>query len=218
MKIKRIHFYFALFLFSISFSIQAQNLDFKLLKNINDTYTPNGGKTMRFITNSDTYVSIGVPSVLLISSYLNKDKDLRWKSTEMLGAAIVNGVITAGLKWSIHRERPFVKYPNDIHKYSVAGSYSFPSGHTSMAFTFATSMTLAFPHWYIAVPCFAYASCVAYSRMYLGVHYPSDVLAGSLIGAASSVGTHYARKWLQGKMEKRKSMELGLYWSNVLIA
>jgi undecaprenyl-diphosphatase len=88
---------------------------------------------------------------------------------------------------------------------SAAGtgnSPSFPSGHTSVAFSTATSLYLAYPKWYVAVPAFTYAASVGYSRMYLGVHYPSDVLAGAVIGAGSAWLMYKANKWLFKKKPK----------------
>jgi undecaprenyl-diphosphatase len=50
----------------------------------------------------------------------------------------------------------------------------------------ATSLSLATKKWYVAVPAYLWASGVAYSRMYLGVHYPSDLLGGIVIGIGTS--------------------------------
>ena len=113
-------------------------------------------------------------------------------------ASIVNEGVTYALKYSVKRDRPFETYP-DILKKAKAGSPSFPSGHTSSAFATATSLSLAYPEWYIIVPSFAYAGTVAYSRMYLGVHYPSDVFAGALIGAGCAYLTFKVNKALQNK-------------------
>ena len=52
--------------------------------------------------------------------------------------------------------------------------------------------------WYVAIPAYLWAGTVAYSRMYLGQHYPSDVLAAAVIGAASS----YVTRWLTKKIFK----------------
>ena len=93
-------------------------------------------------------------------------------------------------------------YP-DIFKKAKAGSPSFPSGHTSSAFATATSLSLAYPEWYVIVPSFAYAGTVAYSRMHLGVHYPSDVAAGALIGAGCAYLTFKVNKALLNKNKRR---------------
>ena len=60
-------------------------------------------------------------------------------------------------------------------------SASFPSGHTASAFAFATAVAHSQPH--AAAPLLVLASTVGYSRVHTGVHYPGDVVIGSLIGA-----------------------------------
>jgi membrane-associated phospholipid phosphatase len=82
-----------------------------------------------------------------------------------------------------HRDRPdrneLVPVQRHVH---MPLSSSFPSGHTASAFAFATVITTA--HRELVVPIGGLASLVAYSRVYTGVHYPADVLIGSVIGTA----------------------------------
>lgn len=188
----------------------SQNTDINILKNINGSYTANGGKTMLVVTNSVNVISLGLPFGLFIAGKATKNNKVVWDSYELLSATAVNGIFTTSLKFGIQRDRPFVTYPNDIIKYTKAGSYSFPSGHTSMAFSTAMSMSLMYPKWYVIVPSFIWASSIGYSRMYLGVHYPSDVFAGAFLGCASSVGTHYLFKYLRKKYMKPMSVKLSL--------
>ena len=116
----------------------------------------------------------------------------------MLGAAAITAGITTALKYSVKRDRPFVTY-SDITQKSSAGAPSFPSGHTSNSFAVATSVSINYPKWYIIVPSYAWAGTVAYSRMSLGVHYPSDIVAGAWIGAGSAYLTHKVNHKLNKK-------------------
>ena len=176
-------------------SITAQNLDYRILKDINNSYTSSGGKIQTFITNSITPVTIAVPASILAYSLFKRDSISRSKFYSIASSELVTGIITTSLKLAIRRERPFSSH-NDIVKYSNAGSLSFPSGHTSAAFTIATSLSLEFPKWYVIAPSMLWASTMGYSRMYLGVHYPSDVLVGAIIGAGTSYLCYKANKWL----------------------
>lgn len=158
---------------------------------------------MTFVTNSVDYGGIGLPIGLLATGLIRKDKIMTMNSFEMMTTTIVGSLLTTSTKLLFERDRPFVTYPNDIFKHGKAGSHSFPSGHTSMAFATATSISLLYPKWYVIAPSFLWASSIGYSRMYLGVHYPSDVLAGALIGAGSAIGTHYLFNYIKKKRESK---------------
>jgi undecaprenyl-diphosphatase len=90
----------------------------------------------------------------------------------------------------IARPRPFDTY-SFIIKLSQAGGFSFPSGHTMEAFCVATSLALLFPEKKIILPAFLWAVLVAYSRLALGVHFPSDILGGVVMGAVSATSVFY---------------------------
>jgi membrane-associated phospholipid phosphatase len=111
-------------------------------------------------------------------------------------AAVV--ILTNLMKYTINRPRPFVTY-SFIEKESSGGSPSFPSGHTSEAFALATSLSMAYPKWYIIAPSFIWAGAVGYSRMDLGVHYPSDVLAGAVLGAGCAWISYKVNKMLNNR-------------------
>jgi membrane-associated phospholipid phosphatase len=107
------------------------------------------------------------------------------------------------LKKSVNRNRPYVTYPF-LQNYKIENDSSFPSGSTSVAFSAATSLSLSYPKWYVIAPAALYASGVGYSRLHLGVHYPSDVLAGAVLGAGSAFVSRRLNKMLVNEFRKRK--------------
>ncbi len=173
----------AIFIAALLFSSKSfsQNADIHWLRCINQPIHPRLDNTMKFTSNSVTPMIIAVPVGLFAYEYFRKDGDIR-KPVVIGTSLVVTGIITFGLKYTVNRDRPFVTYP-DIIKRSNAGSKSFPSGHTSSAFALATSVSLCYPKWYVIAPAYMWAVTVGYSRMRLGVHYPTDVIAGAIIGA-----------------------------------
>ena len=86
-----------------------------------------------------------------------------------------------GVKDLTSRTRPFVAHPQ-IHPLYVVHSSSFPAGHAATAFAGAVLLTAVVPRLWPAF--FALAALIGFSRIYDGVHYPTDVVAGAVLGAA----------------------------------
>jgi membrane-associated phospholipid phosphatase len=95
-------------------------------------------------------------------------------------AAAVAGIAVAVVKEVVGRARPPVADPALEFVGSLPASTSFPSGHSATAF--AAAVALGFLHPRLRSPLLVLALLVALSRVYLGVHYVSDVIAGSLLG------------------------------------
>jgi membrane-associated phospholipid phosphatase len=101
------------------------------------------------------------------------------------------------IKTIIHRSRPFVK----LTQTRIVGPHvhgcSFPSGHTSQTFFMATLLFKHFQHYFwVTILLYSLAVLVALTRMYVGAHYPRDVLAGFILGSVWGilgviVDTHY---------------------------
>jgi membrane-associated phospholipid phosphatase len=180
---------------SLAFS---QNLDIRILRGINSPEDLPSDRFFGFISDSEPYIIFLVPAGMATTGLIKHDEGLLRNAGADLAALAISGGFTLILKYTINRDRPFVTYP-DIVKKSAAGSPSFPSGHTSSAFATATSVSLAYPKWYIVVPSFAWAGTVGYSRMHLGVHYPSDVFAGAVIGSGCAYLTWRLNRKLQEK-------------------
>ena len=186
-------------LISLNSQLSAQNPDIEILRAINSPDELPSDDFFRFISNSEPYIMFAVPAGMATAGYFKNDKSLIRNACTGLAAIAINGGITLILKYSVNRDRPFVTYPDIIQK-SKVNSPSFPSGHTSGAFATATSVSLAYPKWYIIAPSYAWAGTVGYSRMHLGVHYPSDVLVGALIGS----GCAYLTFKINQKLLKKK--------------
>ena len=154
-----------------------------------------------FLSKTTGAVSFGTPIIVLSTGLINKDSAIVQKGIYMGVSIVVASGISTIIKFSFNRERPYRTYPF-IEKMTSGGSPSFPSGHTSDAFATATSLSISFPKWYVIAPSYIWASGVGYSRMHLGVHYPSDVLVGALVGAGSSYLCYKAQKWLNKKRQK----------------
>ena len=86
------------------------------------------------------------------------------------------------LKSRLVRERPYISLAGIVPGTRALDRYSFPSGHTLHAVSFTTLAVNSFPE--LAVLLVPFATLIAASRVVLGLHYPSDVAAGALIGAA----------------------------------
>lgn len=180
----------------------AQHPDIDLLRTINLDRNTSLDGSMKLLSNTEAYIGTGLPLGVCLAAWIKHDGPLLEKGMNMTLALAVNSVHTYALKHIIDRPRPDVSYP-EIDAYRNERHYSFPSGHTSNAFVTATALSLNFRKWYVVVPAYAWACGVGYSRMHLGMHYPSDVLGGALLGAGSAWITYQANRRLKAYFEHK---------------
>ncbi len=190
----------AFFLFSASPSalrgdvVVHEGPDVRLFRTVNDAQTP--FKTSLFTTtdNSVGVLVVGVPLGLIAYGFAAKDDEVLYSGLLLAGSEVLTYGAKYILKTAIRRPRPYeTLWDVHVNNPGSADAYSFPSGHTSGAFALATMLSLRYPKSYVIVPAFVWAGMVGYGRVYNGVHYPSDVLGGAVLGAGSSVLTYALR-------------------------
>lgn len=177
----------------------SQNLDIEILREINLNRNKNLDESFKLISKSSKVLGVSLPVSILVIGYLKNDSTIKNKGLFIAGATIMSGVITLGIKSAVKRERPHLTYPEIDAEEEEGGSYSFPSGHTSIAFSSATALSIVYKKWYVVFPSYVWAGTVAYSRLHLGVHYPSDVIMGAIVGAGSSLLSHHINKMIAKK-------------------
>lgn len=92
---------------------------------------------------------------------------------------IMKGIFARPRPFELEVWKSWFVYPEFVTR---PDSYSFPSGHATSAFAAATALTFTSKKVYAAVPAFILAILIAFSRIYVHVHYPTDVLFGALFG------------------------------------
>lgn len=205
MPAKKNRFYFIL-LISLFNTVQSysQNLDVNTLQEINENTSGFKNQLAGITSSSITPVTIGVPVTLFVAGLIKKSSQLKRDAFYISASYIFSGICAQVLKNAFKERRPFDKYSYEIVKRNTsAGGGSFPSGHTSSAFNIATSLSLRYRKAYVIIPAYVYASTMAWARMYQGVHYPSDVLAGAAVGAASAWVTYKLQRLIEHKKRKQ---------------
>ena len=97
----------------------------------------------------------------------------------LIGLVVVNFTI----KPLVARARPWLVIENFVNLVPEHDPNSFPSGHTNAAFAFALAVCMSAPKKWMKVSAVCAAAVMGLSRLYVGVHFPSDVLAGAVIGS-----------------------------------
>lgn len=192
---------FFVFFFCVS-NINAQNVDIDVLKKININRNTSLDGTFKSISQTAVPISVATPILIYTLGMINNDSVAKQKALFIGETFLASAFITVVSKKIIKTDRPYDTYPM-IQPVVSEASYSMPSGHTSTAFATATSLSLAYPKWYVVAPSFVWAGAIGYSRMHLGVHYPSDVLAGALVGSGSAYLTYKANQWINKKRKKK---------------
>jgi hypothetical protein len=166
-------------------------LDVSLFRRINDGRSEFLGKVVDL--NDDLVLPLSIATPLGFFSYGELAKSDYETDTGLLTglSEVVSFGVGQGLKKIVKRERPYARLAN-VHftDTELSDPYSFPSGHSTVAFAIATSLSLRYPKPAVYIPLHLWALFVGYGRVYLGLHYPSDVLAGAAIGSGTAILVH----------------------------
>lgn len=139
---------------------------------------------------------------IALSIVLAIPKRTRLCAFTMMGAMALSFLLgNVLIKNLVARPRPFAVDASVTLLIPQPGEYSFPSGHTLNGFTAATVIFLYYKR--TGILALLFAGAIAFSRMYLFVHYPTDILAGMLLGITDAVVTYFIVKAIMKKREER---------------
>lgn len=117
----------------------------------------------------------------------------------LIGILLINNMMIKNL---VARTRPYEVIGGLTYLVPKPREFSFPSGHAGSSFAAAWVMFRRLPRRY-GVPALVLATLIALSRLYVGVHYPSDVLFGVIVGIAVSLAAEAVVEWIEKKRAKQ---------------
>ncbi|GAB5081517.1 phosphatase PAP2 family protein [Hominimerdicola sp. 21CYCFAH17_S] len=175
------------------------NIDFAVLDFLQKLHS----KVLDFIMQAVTlsgdngYIWIALCIVLLC---IPKTRRIGvFTAVTLITEVILNDGIIKGI---IARERPFIQNSAIDTIIRQPSGYSFPSGHSASSFAAATAVYMHNKK--LGIPAYILAALIAFSRLYFYVHFPSDVIIGSLLGVLIGIGVNKLLNYILKRLEERK--------------
>jgi len=159
-----------------------RSMDYSLYKAIDGTGPDFLHGPMRFAANDLVFVIVALVALTFLIPWRERRLERRMGAVMATAAGGVALLLVQPISNAVERARPFVTHPHSELLISHARDPGFPSDHATGAF--AMAMALWFYDRVIGGLAFVLAAIVAFARVYVGVHYPSDVVGGALIGIA----------------------------------
>lgn len=185
-------------------------LDRQLLLLINGANTPFLDQLMWIVSGKLTWIPLYALLLFFICKKAGKNW---WIMLICIGLAILlaDQISVNCFKNVIQRYRPTrnLEIGNLVHVVNNyrGGKYGFVSSHAANTFAISMLVCLFFKKKAVWYGMMAWAVLVCYSRMYLGVHYPADIVCGGLLGLACGYAAYKFHGWLSTYIEKKRSIE-----------
>jgi undecaprenyl-diphosphatase len=157
-------------------------VDYSIYKAIDGTGPHFLHAPMRFAANDLVFVIVAIVALTFLFPWRTRRLERRIGAVMATAAGGVALLLVQPISNAVDRTRPFVAHPHSHLLVSHARDAGFPSDHATGAF--AMAMALWLYDRTIGAICFVLAAIVAFARVYVGVHYPGDVVGGALIGMA----------------------------------
>jgi undecaprenyl-diphosphatase len=146
-------------------------------------------------------VVLVVLALFVLATFFPKFKEYRKKNLELFTWALVSAfgarfVITELIRFFYNRPRPFEILEGVRQLVEHSGGGAFPSGHASLAFALATTVSFYYPK--TSILFFLAALSIGVGRVAAGVHWPSDILGGAAVGILTSLLVNFIIKKLKG--------------------
>lgn len=179
-------------------------MDARILLRINEWSSPLLDQAMLFVTNFGGYLVV-LFATFLITAVLMRTRRLRQAAFVTIGVGGA-AAITSILKIIFARDRPELW---QVLEYE--STYSFPSGHATLSFALAACIVILCRRtkwrWQIASAAVTYVAIIGFSRLYLGVHYPTDILAGWTVAGIWVALTWWALRGFATKKQGRTTKQ-----------
>lgn len=168
-----------------------ENRDHRLMRRMNRWRAP---RWIRLWMILSTRMGDGWLWYALAGMVLGYGGSQRYAAVSAAAAAAVVGVLVFKvLKHASHRPRPCQLEPHCWSKVLPPDRFSFPSGHTMTAFSIALVVSAFYPS--LEAPLYFLAASIAFSRIVLGMHFLSDVIAGVLLGSGLGIASLAIFTW-----------------------
>jgi len=174
-------------------------LDVAVYQAVEATPTPLIDVPLKRLSNLANHAKLyaGIAALLFT---VGGPKGRRAAVTGLAAVGLNSAIVNIPMKFAGNRPRPERGAVRDVEARHVhmPTSTSFPSGHSASGFAFAAGVAESLPA--LGVPLRALATVVAYSRVHSGVHYPGDVIVGSLVGMAVGEATARTARFLRRRL------------------